>query len=394
MPQARSLKAIQDYYIGYGANLERVAQKLRYQIDRWLRLAERELEQEIISRQSKKKDNVFSSLLNQRARNRAEASLQAVKATISKYYREIENLTYLELRELGGVEWRAAQQAIRLGIQVNLSSQALPKAVLEAIGKDLLVRGRTQKSWWRRQRNTFIMRFQDALALGLIQGESNEQLVNRVLGGKTGRTKIVENLFGDKERVPIRKGGVIQASRREALALIRTSVQTVSNYVRLEAFKGIDIVKGMEALAVLDGRTTHICIARSRLAWDLKGRPIGGHKVKWPGYPPWHWQCRTTLVPITKSFEELAKPEQNKIAKLADKAQLNLRRVQASMNGPVGADLNYEQWLKTQPVQFQKDVLGIGKYKLWKQGKIKSLRQLLDQDGRPMNLTDLALRYN
>ena len=392
MAKGRSLQVIQNHYVGYGAELERVSQHINDRAKRWLLLIEAELEQEVYRRQTQKRTGLFQSLTTKKINNRQEATLQAVRATLNKYYRNIEGLTYTELRELARTEWQVSQKALSLGIGVNINLKPIPKALLEALGSDLLIRGQVQKKWWRRQNLNLQKRYQDALSLGLINNESNDELLDRILGRETGKSRIVEDGLGRRTAVPIRKGGVMQASRREALALIRTSVQTVSNHVRLESFKGLDVVKGMEAVVVLDGRTTHLCISRSRLAWDLEGKPIG-HRQRWPGYPPWHWQCRTTLVPITKTFEELASPEKQRIGRLADRQNADMKRVQASMNGPVSSDLTYEAWLKTQSSEFQKQVLGAGKYRLWKNGKLKSLRQLLNQEGNPLSVRELQARY-
>lgn len=94
--------------------------------------------------------------------------------------------------------------------------------------------------------------------------------------------------------------------------------------------------------------------------------------------------CRTTLIPIVKSIDEIlgTKGVDKKLAKGISKS------TQASMDGQVAGTLNYEDWLKTKPEAFQKEVLGQGKFDLWKAGKI-GLRDLIDQRGRPVSLKEL-----
>lgn len=97
--------------------------------------------------------------------------------------------------------------------------------------------------------------------------------------------------------------------------------------------------------------------------------------------------CRTTLVPVVKSIGEIIDDPNidDTIKKEAGKLP---PRTQASMDGQVPASLTYEDWLKRKPAEFQKEVLGPGKYRLWKQGKI-SLRDLIDQKGNPLTIEEL-----
>ena len=54
----------------------------------------------------------------------------------------------------------------------------------------------------------------------------------------------------------------------------------------------------------------------------------------------------------------------------------------------VGADTNYEQWLRKQPKAFQEEVLGIAKAKLFRDGKI-SIGRFVDEQGRVLSLDQL-----
>ena len=122
--------------------------------------------------------------------------------------------------------------------------------------------------------------------------------------------------------------------------------------------------------------------------YDMDLNPIG-HSVSFPGLPA-HWNCRSTLIPITKTWAQLAKK------KLTPKQREALSAVpvgqRASMGGPVQGSVKYEDWLKTQSTDMQQDILGIGKWKLWNEGKI-SISDLIDNSGRPLTLKELILRF-
>ena len=100
--------------------------------------------------------------------------------------------------------------------------------------------------------------------------------------------------------------------------------------------------------------------------------------------PPWlegpgklHWGCRSTSVPVLKSWKDLGidAPE------VPDTTR-------ASMDGQVPADTTLEEWLKKQSQARQDTVLGAGKAQLWRDGKI-TFRDLLDQSGRPLTTEQL-----
>ncbi|HAI38149.1 MAG TPA: hypothetical protein DCM40_08510, partial [Maribacter sp.] len=82
-------------------------------------------------------------------------------------------------------------------------------------------------------------------------------------------------------------------------------VHAVSNKARqITIDRNIDIIKGFQWLSTLDTRTSDICKSYSGLTWDSNKNPIG-HKKNYRT-PPAHYNCRSVIVPMLKSFSELA----------------------------------------------------------------------------------------
>lgn len=100
-----------------------------------------------------------------------------------------------------------------------------------------------------------------------------------------------------------------------------------------------------------------------------------------PGPPPWHWNCRSMLVPILKSFSDLDPSDQRKMPV----------GTRASMNGQVPANMTYNDWFKTLSEEEQRDVLGDAKWEIWNRKNL-SMRDMLDQDGNPLTLEELDQR--
>jgi len=58
------------------------------------------------------------------------------------------------------------------------------------------------------------------------------------------------------------------------------------------------------------------------------------------------------------------------------------------MNGQVPDKLNYEEWLKMQSKEVQKDVLGETRWEMWRKGKIE-MADMIHQNGRPLTIEEL-----
>lgn len=316
--------------------------------------------------------------------NRLNVLLKQVKDTIRSAYTSMRNVTAGDLTELTLSANVSTLAAINGAIGVDITTAAFPRSYAISLARKTPIQGAINSEWWSRQAGGLQKSFSDQMTLGILAGESNNDLVKRVRGSATGKKEIY--WINDKKKVYTEfSGGLIDTGTRQAQALVRTAVQTVSQRARLDTYKeNSHIIKGVYASVTFDLRTTDICKARSGMSWDLKtGEPLPGTNttVPFPGAPPWHWNCRTQLIPVTKSWKELATKNKSKLGK-------SPKNMKASMDGQVPADQTYEQWLKKKPKEDQIKVLGPSKYELWKKGKI-TFRDLIDQSGNPLTVGEL-----
>lgn len=233
--------------------------------------------------------------------------------------------------------------------------------VLASIATDVLIQGSPASAWWRKQAEDTTFRFAAQVRQGVANGETTAKIVQRIVG---------------------RRGepGVMGVSRRNAATLVQSSVQTVANDARLASFRAnSDIIKGVQQVSTLDSHTSPICIAYSGAEWDLDGKPING-APPFNGGPPRHFNCRSTLVPVTRSFRELG----------IDRPDLK-PTTRASKDGQIAADTTFDAFLDRQTKAFQDEVLGKGRADLWRAGKI-TLRDLVSGTGRPLTLEQLQAR--
>lgn len=292
------------------------------------------------------------------SRERLLNLLAEVRSTIAQAYVQIRQ--EVDLPGVAIVQSSAVSGAIQDTIGAKFDVGTPSVATLRSMVSDILIQGAPSADWWRRQAGDVQFRFAGAVRQGIAQGETNAQIVSRVTSG-----------FQDQPPI-------IETAKRNAEALVRTSVQTVANATRDEVFRANDdLLMGKRQISTLDGRTTDICIAYSGAEWDLDGKPINETKLPFNGGPPRHWGCRSILTPIVRPLPGL--PEFKPATR-------------ASVDGPVRADITFAEWLGGKSKRFQDDLLGPGRAEMWRADKI-TLQQLLDQRGRPLTLDQLRERY-
>ncbi len=271
-------------------------------------------------------------------------------------------------------------------IGVDIFDVTLTPEFLKSIVTKTMIDGKIIGDWWDKQQEDTKIRIQEKINLarqelevGLVQGESITELISRV------RKK---EMSFKLDAPSIAKPDAMDISKNEADALVRTSMMQVAQNVRMEIYKqNQDILNGYEVIATLDKRTTPLCRALDKKRFDLNFRPIG-HDVPYPprGFPA-HWRCRSTLIPITKSYQELMNNDS-----LPETKKNLLKDIPAgkrsSMGGEASASMDYNEWLKTQPEEIQQEVLGITRQKLWKENKL-TMADMLHQNGRQLTLDEL-----
>ena len=346
---------ILDKITGDAINIQRYEATVQRQVIQQLR----DLEAQIVS--ELKASNVVTAVRKQTQDKRLTALLKKTRNTIAVAYKDIANTQLVILSEVAELSELQTVNALNKSIKANISSPVMSKSMLNAIASKTLIEGSPTKEWWARKGAGFQAKFEDTIRMGMLQGDTTDNIVRGLIGTKT-------NQFKD---------AALQAQRRGAEAVVRSSIQTVANTARLDTYaNNADIIKGIEWSATFDNRTSVICMELDGLQWDLNYKPIG-HSKPFPSAIA-HWNCRSTQVPVTKSWEELG-------SKVKVEVPVGTR---ASMDGQVAGGQNYQQWLGTKSKAFQQEVLGVKKQQLWKAGKI-SFTDLVNQRGHPLTLEQL-----
>jgi SPP1 gp7 family putative phage head morphogenesis protein len=229
---------------------------------------------------------------------------------------------------------------------------------LASLTKDVMIDGAPSSAWWSKQADDTAFKFAAQVRQGVINGESNEQIVRRIVGGR-GET------------------GLMDTARRSARTLVHSSVMSAANDARLATFRKNDrLIAGIRWLSTLDSHTCAQCAALDGQAWDLDGQKLKGTKVAFDS-PPKHWSCRCVLSPIPKSFADLGfdieEPGQG---------------TRASSQGPIADTTSFADFLSRQSPSFIANTLGKRRAELFMAGKI-TLRDLISGTGRELTLDEL-----
>lgn len=302
---------------------------------------------------------------------RLDSLLASVRQMNAAAYEQLANGLAAQMRALTAVE---------LGYQAKLFTAIVPPQVLisfplgqvnaEQVYAAAMARpfqGQLMREWASSQATQAITRLRNTVRSGYVEQKTTDQIVRDVRGTRAAGYE----------------DGVMAVDRRNAEALVRTALGHTAAFARNSFMReNDDLIKEVEWVSTLDTRTTETCILRDGLLYenDDTHAPVG-HTYAWGAGPGQiHWNCRSTSVPVVKSFAELG----------LDLAEFN-PGTRASMDGQVPAGMSYGVWLAKQSAARQDDVLGPTRGRLFRSGKL-DVSQFANAKGRWLTLDQLAAK--
>lgn len=289
------------------------------------------------------------------SRKRIEKMLEAIRVINRDAYRVVERRITGELVDFAGYEaefqGRLINSALNIGWDiVQPSADQLAAAVTARP-----FQGKFLKEWVQGLEAGRFARLRDAIRIGFVEGEGIDKIVRRVRGTQAAKYR----------------DGVLEISRRSAEAMVRTAINHTATKAKDLLFEeNSDLIKSVKWVSTLDSRTTEICMSRDGKVYELGSGPR----------PPAHINCRSTVIPITKSFRELGLD--------IDEVPAGTR---ASMNGQVPGEQTYPAWLKQQPREIVVEALGPTKAKLFLDGGLK-IDRFVDPTGQAFTIDELRQR--
>lgn len=352
--------AINDELVNHAIDLLRLDAHTRAEVLALLNEMQRELISEIA--------NGDISTLN---KARLQLLLNQTNTLITEYYTRVSITVDATLTSAAASTAQTIVSTMQDIIGEHIGAALPPPTWLARIASNTLIAGAPSGRWWAKQAADIQFRFGNAVRVGMARSETTDAIVRRVRGTAA---------------VP----GVMDVSRRNAIALVRSSIQAVAAEARRETFqRNRDIIKGIRQVSTLDGRTSLTCIEYSDQTWDLDYNPIPPTTIRYAssdslaenGGVPRHWNCRSAEVVLTKTYKELGLdiPEPEPGMRAAEGESV-----------PVG--MSFDDWLSRRTEAQQNAQLGAGRAQLWRDGKI-TLQDLLDLRGNPMTVAQLQEKY-
>lgn len=278
-----------------------------------------------------------------RTKKRLNALLKEAQEAIQDRYTGAQGVYDEEAPQFVSAQAETMRATLNGLVKVDIFRHSLTTEQIQAIASDTLITGAPSAEWWADQTGDTLTKFTRIVRMGMLQGQTGDEMAREV-----------RDMMGTR--------------MRNAQALVRTSVITTNNAAHMALYEAnADVLKGVQWSATLDTRTCQECGALDGQTWEM------GDKHPMPSL---HFGCRCTLLPVTKSFEELTG-----IKGLDDIPE----STRASMNGQVASSMTYLDWLGRQDAATKADILGPGRARLLEAGKI-SLSDLVDQRGNELTL--------
>lgn len=196
------------------------------------------------------------------------------------------------------------------------------------------------------------------------------------------RKGLAEGLSNTEIAVLVRKGNVYNISRAQSKALVTTAITSVHAQVDQKVYEANSkLLQGWQYVAVLDSRTTEVCAYRDGKIYD-----IGDYS----SLPPAHYNCRSTTVPVVKSYDDLLKTEGVNQIRKRNLSELTEKQIQF-YDGLTPLKESYNQWLLRQPKEVQLRHIGdLTKLEMFRSGQL-TYDKFIGPDGASIGIKELRL---
>lgn len=194
------------------------------------------------------------------------------------------------------------------------------------------------------------------------------------------RKGIAEGKTLDDIALEVRKGNVNKITRFQSRALVTTAITSVTAQADHQVYQANEkALAGWQYVAVLDARTTPLCSHRDGHIYPISDT---AH------LPPAHFHCRSTTVPVTKSWSDLAQLESVAQVRRTNIEKLSKKDI-AFYDGQTPMRESYNDWLARQSPEIQLRHLGdYQRVELFRSGEL-TVDKFSNPEGNSIGLREL-----
>lgn len=354
---------------------------------RLLRETETDLERIILSYATRLNNRPLETKLNRRRLRNMESEVRELRGGA---WKQINQRLRSELSDLTSVEAGFYSSVLIDSIPAKVDIKKPDTAKIKQQVLSAPVQGKILRDWLASLMVADVTRIVDQMKTSLVDLTltTPEDVTRQVIGTNSQN----------------RRDGAARKSWPGATGLFATMVtRTTSAAQTAVVNENTFFVNREYYTAVIDSRTTPICMNYDGRIFEVNKGP----------YPPLHFRCRSLRVPYIIPGSVANRPFNNAVestivAEYA--ADNNLGRITNRDNLPFGTKTNYEQfarrrrrafigqipdrtsyaeWLKTQSVAFQNEVLGVRRGQLFRKSGLP-LSKFINRRGNFLTLEQLA----
>lgn len=227
----------------------------------------------------------------------------------------------------------------------------------EIVLKKPLYKNTTLSQGWSHISLNEKRRLENVIRLGLSKGLDENQIADSIL-----------------------KSNFHNVTKQQAIGLARTGITSVIAQTDHEVYDANkDALQGWQYVAVLDSRTTPLCAHRDGTVYPITDTEH---------LPPAHWHCRSTTIPVVKSYDQLSELEGIAQIRKRNLSTLSSKQI-AYYDGQTPLKESYSEWLLRQPTEIQLKHLGnYEKLELFRSGQLP-LEKFTNHNGDSVGIKKL-----
>jgi SPP1 gp7 family putative phage head morphogenesis protein len=283
---------------------------------------------------------------------------EAVDQELRKTYKSINNSVQKDLTSLVSDQLSFAYQKVEVAMgKIWRTERPKNRISEEIVLKNPLSENGTMEQGWSGIAKNEKIRLEAVIRKGIADGKSVDEIA-----------------------LQVRAGNVHNITRMQSRGLVITAITSVSSQADHAIYKANEkALQGWQYVAVLDARTTPLCAHRDGTIYPIDDTTH---------LPPAHWHCRSTTVPVFKSWKDIANLES--VAQVRRRNIENLTNTQkAFYDGNTPLRESYNDWLKRQPQDVQLRHLGdYKKVNMFQSGQL-TVDQFTNPEGNTIGIKEL-----
>ncbi|MDF0540745.1 hypothetical protein PX699_00180 [Sphingobium sp. H39-3-25] len=238
-------ETLRDEAIRHALQAEKYARGLANKIVRLLNASDDELVETIAKRLAKFEERGFD--LGPATTKRLETLLEETRTINDSVYKKVGAGLSADLGDYAEYEAEWAAKGLSSALAIDHEINLPPATYLRTLVEKSPIDGHLLTSWTDHMSANRQGRVEQAIRLGLVQGQTSDEIVRRIAGTKAAQ-------YSD---------GVLNISRKSAQTLVLTASSTVASNARGEVYKrNGNLIKSLKWLSTLDSRTSPVCQSR------------------------------------------------------------------------------------------------------------------------------------